>query len=461
MEFDDTPEGDLMFGFVGGYAQYERQSIRKRTMTGRRRRAESGIQPSRTFAPYGYHVPTTTDVLRGDYPAEQLGRYIFREPQAPLVREMFGWYADGRFSYAAMAKHLNSQGVSPPRGGRLWRCSSIKAILNNPVYKGEAVHGRHTKRQDETRVGQPHAQTGRPLTSPTRYRLSDDYVIIPCPALVSEDLWDAAQARMRMNLTSQSGNASRIRMLSGLVYCPNCGGGMTFKGQRARKNASDVPAQYCCSAHIKKQRLEGESFCDAKTYRLSETEGAVVSALLQAAEHPEWIEAAQEAYDRAKAAPQEARDPKLELQAVTRALEELKQEETATIMAQISGIKQGASPDAYAEVFAGIVARRKDLENRRGALSRVGRTKKSGGMAPQEGAGRGVFLRDVYKSLTSPFVTQAEKRALVGRVVEKVVCRKDGADIVFLPGLHGEVRAQAALETRLSVLTAWASYLGL
>ena len=159
--------------------------------------------------------------------------------------------------------------------------------------------------------------------------------------------------------------------------------------------------------------------------------------------------------------PQDTTDHRKELQAIDRALEQLGQEQAAAVKAQIAGIMQGVSPDAYAEVFASIAAWRKDMEDRRGALSRVAKMQKSAGATRQEEAGREVFLRDVHKSLSSPFVTEAEKRALVGRVVEKVVCQKGGADVVFLPGLFGEVCAQAALETKLSVLTACASYLGL
>ncbi len=159
--------------------------------------------------------------------------------------------------------------------------------------------------------------------------------------------------------------------------------------------------------------------------------------------------------------PQDAVDHRKELQAIDRALEQLGQEQTAAVKAQISGIMQGASPDAYAEVFADIAARRKDMEERRGALNRAAKVQKSAGAVRQEAASRETFLRDVQTSLTSPYITEAEKRALVGRVVEKVVCQKDGADVVFMPGLFGEVCSQAALDTKLSVFTACASYLGL
>jgi len=467
MDFDDTPEGDLAFGIMGGFAEFERQSIRKRTMAGRRRRAEQGFQPGRTFAPYGYYVPTKTDVLRGDHPAEQLGRYIIREPQASLVRDMFNWYADGRFSLAAMAKHLNTQGIPPPRGGRFWRESSVGSILKNPVYRGEACFGKHQKRMDESRVGQPHALTGKPITSPARYQLSDDYVTIPCPPLVSEELWEAAQARFDMNRNSQSGNPMRLKMLSGLVYCPECGGAMVYKPERINNKGVLVYAHYTCGSHIKKQRLEGAAFCNAKTYRQAVQEDAVATALQEAVQHPEWIEAALETYRKAKQMPQEVVDYRKELQAVDRALKELEAEQAASVKAQIAGIMAGASPEAYAEVFAAIAGKRKDLEDRQGALNRASKAKQPTQAVQQEQAGREAILRDVHTALVSPHISAAEKRALVGRVIEKVTCQKEGADVTFVSGLFGEVCNQTfqtkpqTYQTDFKFFTACASYLGL
>ena len=467
MDFDDTPEGDLAFGIMGGFAEYERQSIRKRTMAGRRRRAEQGYQPGRTFAPYGYHIPTNTDVLRGIYSAEQAGRYIIIEPQASLVRDMFGWYADGRFSLAGMAKHLNTQGITPPRGGQFWRESSVNAILKNPVYRGEACFGKHQKRMDESRVGQPHALTGKPITSPNRYQVCDDYIVIPCPALVSEELWEAAQARFDSNKKNQAGNPTRLKMLSGLVHCSICGGTMVYKPERINSKGVLVHAHYTCGSHIRKQRLEGVAFCDAKTYRRSVQENAVLIALLKAVQYPEAIATAQEVYRKAKAVPQDAVDYQKELQALDRALEKLGQKQAAAVKAQIAGIMQGASPDAYAEVFTDIAAQRRDTEDKRGALNRAAKTRKSVGAARQEDASRETFLRDLHKALTSPEATEAEKRALVGRVIEKVICGKDGADVIFMPGVFGEVCIQTfqtvpqSYDTQRSTFTAWASYLGL
>jgi site-specific DNA recombinase len=71
--FENNASGNLMFRVSAGFAEYEKEVIRERMMSGKRKRAEQGQQPARTQSPIGYHIVTKEDVLRGDYLAEQSG----------------------------------------------------------------------------------------------------------------------------------------------------------------------------------------------------------------------------------------------------------------------------------------------------------------------------------------------------------------------------------------------------
>lgn len=108
--FENNATGNLMFRVSAGFAEYEKEVIRERCMGGRRKRAEQGQQPARTQPPIGYHIPTKEDVLRGDYPPEQLGRYVVIEEQARVVRALFAKCAAGE-SLRALARWMNAQGV--------------------------------------------------------------------------------------------------------------------------------------------------------------------------------------------------------------------------------------------------------------------------------------------------------------------------------------------------------------
>jgi len=57
--------------------------------------------------------------------------------------------------------------------------------------------------------------------------------------------------------------------------------------------------------------------------------------------------------------------------------------------------------------------------------------------------------------LTSPKITGVEKRDLVARAVDRVVCQKDGADVYFYPDFIPSelVPDGSSLPTRKSMLT--------
>ena len=93
--FENNATGNLLFRVNAGFVEYEKEVIRERTMSGRRKRAEQGQQPTRSRHPFGYHVVCKDDVLRGEYPLEQLGMYQIIEEQAQWVRKIFAWYAEG------------------------------------------------------------------------------------------------------------------------------------------------------------------------------------------------------------------------------------------------------------------------------------------------------------------------------------------------------------------------------
>lgn len=96
----------------------------------------------------------------------------------------------------------------------------------------------------------------------------------------------------------------------------------------------------------------------------------------------------------------------------------------------------GGSPDACAEAFASSAARRKDLENRRGLIAMRLRPQGAGRPSPRNWNDEA--LRSVTKILDSPVISTAGKRCLIGQVVEKVVPRKDGADVIFVPTTFDE-----------------------
>lgn len=470
--FDDMPMGQFTLTMFAGMAELERSNIRERTMGGRKKRAEEGRQPAPSRAPLGYHVPTKEDVLRGDFPSEALGRYVVDEARAPLVREMFARYASGQATLAGLCRDLNARKVPTPRGAAVWWPSTVQAILVNPAYKGEPAYGRTISHTDEGRLSAGHPVTGRPLTTP-RYREAapaGHAITLSAPPLVTPSVWGEAQRRMGINRTYQAGNPQRARMLSGRAFLP-CGHSAIYQPASGRS-----PAYYHCGVRQRALRTVGAAKgsiegpiagagCEAGCCRADVAERSVAFAFLSAARDPQALADARRLYAgkaRAAAGPEGGPDARRELAALDRALAGLAKEDVLAVQAQMAGMRAGASPDAYAAVFADLAARRKDMEDRRGRLSRALTAQR-----PQAGAGgprRGIgepgedlalkALADAALVLGAPDVPGETKRDIVGMVVERVICRKDGAEVHFLPGF-GSQGADTLTDTIHTGKTVW------
>ncbi len=440
MDFEDTPEGDLAFNMMGDFVDYERKLIRSRTMTGKRKRAEQGQQPQRSRSPYGYHIVTNAEVECGLQPGEMRGRYIFDDATAETASWLFNSYASGTESLPSLCKKLNAEGIPSPGGG-FWHEPTIRLILTNPVYKGQPVSGRQKCHTDENRLKELNALTGAPITRPEVRRLvpENERLQLVAPPLVGDDIWEMVQARLELMKAKHGGNPKRMRMLSGLLFCPNCGEKAVTKYQQAN---GKTYAYYWCSGWSKSRNHPGRRSCQGDLYSIDVVEKATLSAVQDAQQHPEAIEAALAVYKAGNELASDANDVRGELTDLDKTLVQLKEEEMAAVQAQIAGIRAGASPDLYAEIFADLAGRRKDIEDRRGVLSASLKRPESSPKARNKQADKiyvSQALEEAVRALTSEYTTGQEKRVLLGTVVEKVVPHKEGADVVFVQSVSNSL----------------------
>jgi site-specific DNA recombinase len=147
------------------------------------------------------------------------------EEQAETVRRIFEEFAHGKTA-RDIAGGLNADKIEP-RSGLRWNASTIygnvqrgNGILLNEIYVGQIVWNKVTMVKDPS--------TGKRLSRPNpaaKHRRA------PAPhfRIVDDKTWAAAQARRRTALPTKS--KYRIaRLLSGLLRCPTCGGGMGSVG---------------------------------------------------------------------------------------------------------------------------------------------------------------------------------------------------------------------------------------
>ena len=207
--------------------------------------------------------------------------------------------------------------------------------------------------------------------------------------------------------TSQGGNPRRTYMLSGKVYCPHCGAQAVIKYQKA----SGVSYRYyLCGAQRRSRVLGPERPCTGDLYPIHETEQAALTALEKVLTCPESVAEALAVFRQGQIATRLAPDEvRRRLREVDAGLLLVKGEEHSAVAVQLAGIRAGTSPEAYAAVFAGIAARRKDLEGKRRVLGgSVGRPK--AGKAEDSSVMAGL-LRSALAVLSDPAVPGAEKRS--------------------------------------------------
>src|SRR5690606_3900168 len=185
---------------------------------------------------YGYR-----SVDDGDYK-----RRVVVEDEAAIVREIFERYVAGE-PVKAIARDLNARKVPPPGAawnGRARRAlgwvnttisgahSKASGILRNPIYAGRCVWN---KRKGKKVPGTAQRiQHRRPDSEWIEY--ADESLRI-----VTDELWNAAQARLSASRKGSNGKGRPARyLLSGVLKCACCGGSYVMANDRNYRCSSQT-----------------------------------------------------------------------------------------------------------------------------------------------------------------------------------------------------------------------------
>jgi len=162
-------------------------------MQGKRSYAKAGRVIQTRFRPYGYDFSNEYDE-RGRKISCEL---VIREDEEPkIVRQIFEWCAIYGMTTHGIAKQLTKKGVKTmgdkepdiiKKHPGLWRSGAIYNILTNKTYMGEWYYG---KRKVE-RIDTPDGIKEKYLTCN-----AEDAIAVPVSAIVSRDIWEAAQAQL-------------------------------------------------------------------------------------------------------------------------------------------------------------------------------------------------------------------------------------------------------------------------
>jgi site-specific DNA recombinase len=211
---DDDPHDQLLLQIRGAVAEYERNLIAERMRRGRQAKLRAGTMLPWTRAPYGY-------ILDPERPRDP-NRVQIDPIKANIVRQIFDWYTDleKNVSIHWVVTQLNEQQIPTPRGGKRWNSSTIRGILRSSAYIGTAYSGRTRPvpaQQRKSALLPVRGGQGVRRTSP------EEWIAIAVPAIVEQEIFEAAQARLDQNKQmARRNNKSHNYLLRALLSCGKC-----------------------------------------------------------------------------------------------------------------------------------------------------------------------------------------------------------------------------------------------
>lgn len=224
-------DGEMMISVLAAFAQEESRSM-----------SENNKWTMKKMFERGKLVCNTTRF--NGYDKDIYGDLIINEEQSQIVRKIFDLYLSGigAFRIAAM---LNKEGA-PTITGVKWSEATIRGMLNNEKYKGDAILQKYYTPENK-----------RKHTVRNKGQVQSYYIAENHPAIISNEEWDKVQQIMNERKKKRKiGVAGTDKYknrypLSGMLICPYCG-----KNLR-RKQVHNKKIEWWCSTFIK----EGKSSC--------------------------------------------------------------------------------------------------------------------------------------------------------------------------------------------------------
>ena len=238
--------GKLTITVLSAVAVIERENILVQIMEGRKQKAREG-KWNGGQAPFGYDLDSKNSTL------------VVNEEEAEIVRIIYDKFVHTDMGADAICNYLNQRGYTKKkvRGHELnyFARGLIIKILDNPVYTGKIAYGKNvTEKVKGTRDEYRRVKT-------------DDYLLADGlhEAIVDEETWEAAREKRKRTGVRfvKTHSLEHEHILTGLIRCPLCGGGMSGTVQRRQnKKTGEYKDTFYYRCHHRK-KVDGK-ICDYK-----------------------------------------------------------------------------------------------------------------------------------------------------------------------------------------------------
>jgi site-specific DNA recombinase len=282
----DSPEDSLLLQVQGMVAEYERAKILERSRRGKLHAARRGSVAVLGGAPYGYRY-----VSAGRGYEEACYEIVLEE--AKVVRKIFEWVGRDGYSIAKVCKLLQNNEIQTRTGKSWWDRTTVWGMLKNPAYKGMAAFGK-TRVGDRRRALRPQrGASEQPRRAYSTYEVApEDWIYIPVPLIIGEDLYEVVQERLAENRKRSRERARGARhLLQGLLVCAKCG--YAYYGRQISKAAAKGKRRgyvYYRCVGTDSYRFGGHRVCSNRQVRSDMLEEAVWVDVCSLLKDPRRIE---------------------------------------------------------------------------------------------------------------------------------------------------------------------------
>lgn len=171
------------------------------------------------------------------------GRLVIDEAEAPMVRELFGLYATGEYSLKQIETLFWRKGYRNHNGKKIAH-TTMSNLIANPKYKGYYV-GNKVKVVDLFTKKQK-------FLPPEEWVMFKDETGEIVPAVVSEELWDKANAVLKKrseDVKGRQGICNHANLLTGKLYCTHCGA--AYYRRESVDRQGNKNSKWVCSGKIR------------------------------------------------------------------------------------------------------------------------------------------------------------------------------------------------------------------
>ena len=178
-------------------------------------------------------------------------RLVIDEEQAPMVRELFELYATDQYSMKQIEALFWEKGYRNLNGKKIAH-TTMSNMISNPKYKGYYV-GNKVKVVDMFTKKQK-------FLPPEEWVMFKDETGEIVPAIVSEELWEQANAVLRRrsdDVKNRQGVCNHANLLTGKLFCTCCG--TAYYRRESQDKQGHKNSKWVCSGKIK----NGADSCDS------------------------------------------------------------------------------------------------------------------------------------------------------------------------------------------------------